>query len=93
LPAHWLEFPKACHTFTSPTKTIRLPAHLEGQLRAVAKVLEMQIPAAVTDEKIASKAVQEADLKDCKSKPVTRVKKTRKRRGGKRSRAVEKVAS
>lgn len=92
LPAHWLEFPKACHTFNSPTKTIRLPAHLEGQLRAIAKVLEQQIPAAVTEEKTASKAVQEGGLKDYKRKPVTRVKKARKRSARKRSRSVEKVA-
>ncbi|BAS55327.1 hypothetical protein NIES2135_53900 [Leptolyngbya boryana NIES-2135] len=40
LPIDWVEVPAACHKFKTPTKTMRLPIHLEGRLRAAALVWE-----------------------------------------------------
>lgn len=48
LPVAWLELPPACNSFKSPTKSMRLPAHLEGRLRAYALHLEGQVSTAVT---------------------------------------------
>jgi hypothetical protein len=40
LPIDWIEVPPSCHKFKTPTKTMRLPTHLEGRLRAAALVWE-----------------------------------------------------
>jgi hypothetical protein len=74
LPIGWLELPPRCHSFKSPTKSMRFPTHLEGQLRAYAAHLEQQFPVGVTVQESGAKKSGESVSRVRKKRSVTKRK-------------------
>ncbi|WP_348254078.1 hypothetical protein [Leptolyngbya sp. AS-A5] len=77
LPISWLELPQSCNSFKSPTKSMRLLAHLEGQLRAYALHLEGQILIAVTANQEKPKPIRKSVSRVGRKTGVTRKKRDR----------------
>lgn len=74
LPLSWIEASQTCHRFKSPTKSMRLPAHLEGRLRAAAIAWEQEESTPVTEQKTASKPVRKRTVRTKKKSRVTKSK-------------------
>lgn len=92
LPISWLSMPPRCHSFRTPTKSMRFPERLEDRLRAYAAILEQQDLQVVTAQENNSNAEGQRVLEVRQKTSVTSAKKPRKSRSRKRSQTKSKIA-